>query len=87
MEIRDELNQQGVPEKVKRSQVRWRNAFEGMGSERLVRRVYEADMEGRRGRGQPRKKWNDNFMQGHINAAYTYACISKNLISGGLLYM
>ena len=34
-----------------------------MGPERLVRRVYEAEMEGRRGRGQPRRKWNDNFKQ------------------------
>ena len=28
-----------------------------MGPERLVRRVYENEMEGRRGIGRPRKKW------------------------------
>ena len=32
-----------------------------VGKERLVRRVYESEMEGRRGRGRPRKKWKDNF--------------------------
>ena len=57
VEIREELKQEGVLEKVKRSQVRWREALAEMGLERLVRRVYEAEMEGRRGRGQPRRKW------------------------------
>ena len=63
VEIREELKQEGVLEKVKRSQVRWREALAEMGPERLVRRVYEAEMEGRRGRGWPRRKWNDNFTQ------------------------
>ena len=58
VEIREELNQEGVLEKVKRSQERWREALLRMGAERVVRRVYEAEMEGRRGRGRgrPRKK-------------------------------
>ena len=43
--------------------MRWREALQRMGTERLVRRVYEAEMEGRRGRGQPRKKWIDNLKQ------------------------
>ena len=63
VEIRDELKQEGVLEKVKRSQVKWREALQGMGPERLARRVCEAEMEGRRGRGRPRKKWIDNFKQ------------------------
>ena len=63
VEIRDELKQERVLEKVKRSQVRWREVLQEMGPERLARRVYEAEMEGRRGRGRPRKKWNDNFKQ------------------------
>ena len=50
-EIREELKQEGVLEKVKQSLVRWREALAQMGPERLVRRVYEAEMEGRRGRG------------------------------------
>ena len=43
-------------EKVQRRQVRWREALTEMGPERLVRRVYESKMEGRRGRGRPRNK-------------------------------
>ena len=45
VEIREELKQEGVLEKVKRSQVRWRLALAEMGPERLVRRVDEAEME------------------------------------------
>ena len=63
VEIREELKQERVLEKVKRSQVRWREALAEMGPERLVRRVYKAEMKGRRGRGRPRRKWNDNFKQ------------------------
>ena len=39
VEIRDELKQEGVLEKVKRSQVRWIIAVEEMSPERLVKRV------------------------------------------------
>ena len=45
VEIREELKQEGVSEKVKRSQVRWTLALAEMGPERLVRRVDEAEME------------------------------------------
>ena len=43
-------------EKVKRSQVRWIIAVEEMGPERLLKRVYEAEMKGRRGLGRPRER-------------------------------
>ena len=43
--------------------------LQGMGAERLARKVYEAEMEGKTGRGQPRMKWIDNFKQRHANAA------------------
>ena len=67
VEIRDELKQEGVLEKVKRSQVRWRKALEGMGPERIVKRLYEAETDRRRGQGEPRKNGmiilnNDMFM-------------------------
>ena len=45
VEIREELKQEGVLEKVKRSQVRWRLALAEMGPQKLVRRVDEAEME------------------------------------------
>ena len=42
--------------KMKRSQVRWRNVLDKMGPKRIVKRLYEAEMEGRREQGEPRKK-------------------------------
>lgn len=61
MEIREELKQEGVLEKV-RSQERWRETLQEMGPERLARKAYEAEREGR-GRGWTRKKWIVNFKQ------------------------
>ena len=63
VEIREELQQEGVLERVKKSQRRWREALEEMGTDRLVKRVHQAEMEGRGGRWWPRKRWNDNFRQ------------------------
>ena len=37
----------------------WRERIEEMSQERLVRRVFEGDVSGRRPRGWPRKRWND----------------------------
>ena len=51
VKLRVELKQEGVLEKVRRSQLRWRDALEEMGLERLVKRVYKAEMEGIRRRG------------------------------------
>ena len=39
----------------------WRERIEGMSQERLVRRVFEEDVCGRRPRGRPRKKWIDDL--------------------------
>ena len=63
VEIRGKLKQEGVLEKVKKSQVRWREALNKIGPERFVSRGFKAEMEGRRGRRWPRKKWNGDFKQ------------------------
>ena len=39
----------------------WRERIEGMSQERLVKRVFEDDVCGRRPRGRPRKKWIDDL--------------------------
>ena len=56
VEIRKKLKQEGVLEKVQKSQWRWREALEEVGSEWLVKRVYEAEMEVRRGRKRATKE-------------------------------
>ena len=55
VEIRVKLKQEGVLEKGKRSQVRQRKALKEMVPERLVRECMNL-VQGRRGRGWPRKK-------------------------------
>ena len=48
VEIGEKLKHKGVLEKVRRSQLRWRDALAEMGPEGLVKRVYKAEMEGGR---------------------------------------
>ena len=43
--ISKELKHEVVLEKVRGSKLRWRDALAEMGPERLVKRVYEAEME------------------------------------------
>ena len=76
-----------------KSQVRWSKALEEMGPERLVKRVYEAEVEGSRGQGRPRKKWNDNFKHWHVTAADRYKeeldtyCIRTTSCRGDIVHI
>jgi len=49
----------GVGERMDQGVLRWFGHVERMGGERLVRRVYDSDARGMRGRGRPRKCWID----------------------------
>ena len=46
-----------VNQKIDQGLLRWFGHVERMGSERMVKRVYESEAEGNRGRGRPRKGW------------------------------
>ncbi len=46
-------------ERVKRNTLRWFGHVERMGSERLIKKVYESEVEVQRGRGRPRARWKD----------------------------
>ena len=39
--------------------LKWFGHVERMGEERLVKRVYRANVEGNRGGGRPQKRWKD----------------------------
>ena len=43
--------------------LRWFGPVERMGDERMVKRVYEPDVRGVRGRGRPRKCWMDGVKE------------------------
>ncbi|MEL7302024.1 MAG: reverse transcriptase family protein, partial [Pseudomonadota bacterium] len=53
----------GVGERMDQGVLRWFGHVERMGEERLVRRVYDSDVRGMRGRGRPRKCWMDGVRE------------------------
>ena len=60
-DIRRRLGVEAVLAVADRKKKEWRERIEGMSQERLVRRVFEEDVCGRRPRGRPRKKWIDDM--------------------------
>ena len=46
-------------ERIERDVLKWFGHEERMGEERLVKRVYRANVEGNRGRGRPQRRWRD----------------------------
>ena len=46
---------------MKDRQMRWKEKLERMDGSRLVKQVYEGDVVGKRPRGRPTKRWDDNF--------------------------
>ena len=60
-DIRRRLGVEAVLAVADRKKKEWRERIEGMSQERLVRRVFEEDVCGRRLRERPRKKWIDNL--------------------------
>ena len=47
---------------VKEKQRKWKDKVEAMSEDRLVKKVYMDEARGRRPRGRPRKRWQDNFL-------------------------
>ena len=60
-DIRRSLRVEAVLAVADRQKKEWRERIEGMSQERLVRRVFEEDVCGRRPRGWPKKKWIDDL--------------------------
>ena len=60
-DIRQSLGQVAVVDMMKDRQMKWKEKLERMDGSRLVKQVYEGDVVGRRPRGRPRKRWDDNF--------------------------
>ena len=48
-----------VGEKMSRALLRWYGHVERMEGDRMVRRVYEAKVEGKRKKGRPRRRWRE----------------------------
>jgi len=53
----------GVLERAEERMLKWFGHMERMGRDRVVRRVYDAEVEGDRGRGRPRRRWMDGVRE------------------------
>jgi len=64
VEIRKECKADvSVMSKIKKGTLRWFGHVERMNEERSVRRIYDANVNGRTSRGRPRKTWHDQVNQ------------------------
>ena len=59
--IRQHLGQESVLDVIRRRQENWKGILNEMNSDRVTKKVYVGEMEGRRLRGRPRMRWSDNF--------------------------
>ena len=48
-----------VLERIERNVLKWSGSVERMGEKRLIKIMYQENMEGNRGRGRPQKGWRD----------------------------
>ena len=48
-----------VLERIERNALKWFGQVERMGEEGLLKRVYRAKREGKRGRGRPQRRWKN----------------------------
>ena len=60
-DIRMRLRQEDVAATVHRKKKQWLRKMEEMPEERLVKTVYMEEMPGKRPRGRPRKRWEDDL--------------------------
>ena len=52
-----------VSQRIDQGVLRWFGHVEGMGDERMAKRVYESDVRGVRRRGRPSKCWSDGVKE------------------------
>ncbi len=61
IQVRERLGQEAVTDMIWRRQSRWLEKLNEMDNGRLVKRVFADEVEGKRPRGRPRKRWINNL--------------------------
>ncbi|KAK4880036.1 hypothetical protein RN001_008182 [Aquatica leii] len=56
--IREELEVEPIMKNIKRQQLRWFEHLVRMEEERTTKRIWEARVQQKKGKGRPRKTWN-----------------------------
>ena len=59
--IRLRLGQEGILDVVRRRQEKWKNRLDEMNDDRITKKVFRGELEGKRPRGRPQRRWIDNF--------------------------
>ena len=60
-DIRQQLGQESVFDVIRRRQENWKGRLNDINSDRVTKKMYVGEMEGRRPRGRPRMRRSDNF--------------------------
>ena len=60
-DLRLRLWQVGILELTRRRQEKWLNKLERMQDDKITRRVFKGEIEGKRPRGRLRRRWIDNI--------------------------
>ena len=68
--VRERLGQESILNVVQRRQNRWLEKLNEMDNKRLVKMVYEGEVEGRRPRGRPRKNGQTILSHRHCKPAH-----------------
>jgi hypothetical protein len=61
--VREQLKQESLIDGIERRKLRWYEHLVRMAEDRKPRRILEARIEGKRGRGRPRKVWMDDIKE------------------------
>jgi hypothetical protein len=75
--FRQILNTKPVEEIVQEGQLRWLGHMYRMEEDRIPKRAYEARAIGKKGRGRPRKKWNEEVKQAVENRGMNWKEIKE----------
>ena len=75
-EVEERLGQDAVTDMGQRRQNMWLEKLNTMDNDRLVRRVFEDEVEDKKPRGRPHKRWTDNYtpLLLLVNRSYYFAC-------------
>ena len=60
-DIRQQLGQESVFDVIRRRQENWKGRLNDINSDRVTKKMYVGETEGRRPRGRPRMRQSDNF--------------------------
>ena len=59
--IRQHLEKESVLDVIRRRPKNWKGRLNEINSDRVTKKVYVGELEGRRPRGRQRLRWSDNF--------------------------